>query len=188
LWEASYKSGFCPWQRQTLNPAYAIWFDQQLVRGTTVVVPGCGTSLEPVEFARHGAIVTCLDIAPSAIEMQRVSFKQHKLDGLFVCADLAKWRPQEPVDVIYEQTCLCAIHPYQRHDYEHFAHDVLKPGGTFFGLFMQTGGKGGPPFHCAMEDMKALFPGGRWDWQQEEAVKSTHPLGVTELGYKLRRL
>jgi methyl halide transferase len=187
LWEQSYKSGFYPWQRQTLNAAFRTWFDGGMTKGSTVLIPGCGTSLEPLEFAVQGAAVTCLDIAPSAIEMQRRLFEKQNQTGTFICADLAMMRPITPVDIIYEQTCLCAIQPERRPDYERFVYDSLRPSGTLFALFMQTRGPGGPPFHCAIEDMRHLFSADRWHWDSGKGLRSEHPLGVTELGYVLTR-
>jgi methyl halide transferase len=190
LWEQSYKSGFYPWQRQNLNPAFNHWFgggNTDHLKDGTILVPGCGTSLEPLEFAKRGARVICMDIAPSAIEIQKHIFLDRNQNGIFVCADLEKWRPTAPVDIVYEQTCLCAIQPKLRRDYENFVYDSLRPRGTLFALFMQTRGSGGPPFHCDVDEMKKLFSANRWQWDASDAIKSEHPLGVTELGYVLTR-
>jgi methyl halide transferase len=188
MWEASYKSGFHPWQRREINPAFRAWFNKDAsLEGLSVLVPGCGTSLEPVEFAKRGARVTCLEIAPTALEDQRRQFGEAALQGQMIVADVTVWSPPEHFDVIYEQTCLCAMPPKDRSAYEQFAFRALKSSGALYCLFMQTGGSGGPPFHCDIAQMKALFSPARWNWAPDSPIRSNHPLGVHELGFVLKR-
>ena len=62
----------------------------------------------------------------------------------------------------------------------------LRPGGTLLALFMQTTDPDGPPFHCAIDQMQQLFDPSRWEWHGT-ALRSDHPLGVYELGFRLTR-
>ena len=48
----------------------------------------------------------------------------------------------------------------------------------------QTGEAGGPPFHCDLDAMAELFAPNRWVWENTP-LRSEHPLGVYELGYRL---
>ena len=86
-------------------------------------------------------------------------------------------------------TALCAIDPAMRHDYAERLWSWLKPGGKLYALFMQTGQAGGPPFHCELADMRALFPAERWAWPDEIEVRTAHPSreGLHELGFVLMR-
>jgi methyl halide transferase len=152
-----------------------------------VLVPGCGTSLEPVEFAKRGALVTCLEIAPTALQDQRRQFERAKQAGNMIVADVAAWLPMQSFDLIYEQTCLCAMPPKDRNAYERFASRALKPSGLLYGLFMQTQGVGGPPYHCDVTEMRDLFSKEGWHWHNQPPFRSDHPLGVHELGFVLRR-
>ena len=186
-WERSYQVGNAPWQRSGVNPAFHRWFDGQALNGSRVLVPGCGTSHEPVEFARLGARVTAIDIAPSAIATQQRAFRAAGVTGDLVCADIHSWRGQEPFDIVYEQTCLCAIEPAERVSYEATVAAALRQDGELFALFMQTGSRGGPPFHCDLSDMRALFGEPRWTWPSASPLRSDHPVGVIELGFVLRR-
>ena len=184
-WESSYRSGFAPWQRSGLNPAFAHWFDQPnnfAFKGTRILVPGCGTSLEPVEFARRGAVVTSIDVAPSAIAFQNEQFRKAGVVGQNICDDVLTWRSKQPFDLVYEQTCLCAILPSERVAYATMAKCNLRRGGRLYALFMQTGGRGGPPFHCDLSEMASLFSDTVWRWSGEKPFRSNHPLGVYELG------
>ena len=191
-WEKRFIDGQTPWLRPGLNPAFEAWFmgaSGPELAGVQVIVPGFGTSLEPLEFARRGAIVMGLDIAPSAVVFQRKVFAEAGLSGDFSLGSLAVQRARLPADLIYEQTCLCAIEPADRAAYEAFAHAALKPGGKLYALFMQnTLRPGGPPFHCDLAEMHVLFAPDRWSWPKEPPFRSDHPNGMHELGFVLTRL
>jgi len=52
-----------------------------------VLEVGCGAGVDLARFARGGAIVTGVDLAPSAIELARANFDQQGLRGEFQVAD-----------------------------------------------------------------------------------------------------
>jgi SAM-dependent methyltransferase len=52
-----------------------------------VLEVGCGAGVDLARFARGGAIVTGVDVAPSAIELARANFEQQGLHGTFYVAD-----------------------------------------------------------------------------------------------------
>ena len=56
-------------------------------RGRRVLEVGCGAATDLARFARGGAIVTGVDLAPSAIELARTNFAQQGLHGEFHVAD-----------------------------------------------------------------------------------------------------
>jgi SAM-dependent methyltransferase len=56
-------------------------------RGRMVLEVGCGAGVDLARFARGGAIVTGVDLAPSAIELARANFEQQVLAGHFEVAD-----------------------------------------------------------------------------------------------------
>lgn len=189
-WEQSYRSGSLPWLRHELSPAFSVWFGPETspsLRGKRVLVPGCGTSLEPLEFARRGAQVTCVDIAPTALAAQAKSFGKESLEANLVVSDILAWRSGQAFDIIYEQTCLCAIEVGQRAAYAATLEAELQHGGDLYALLMQTNGRGGPPFHCGLAEMKKLFPADRWLWPVEEPFRAEHPIGLHELGFVLTR-
>jgi SAM-dependent methyltransferase len=128
------------------------------------------------------------DIAPSAITVQRQAFEEAGHKGEFIAQDFLSWQSgAHSFDLAYEQTCLCAVGRDQRQAYEEAMWDALRPGGKLFALFMQTGGRGGPPFHCGLKEMKDIFTLGRWDWDEAPPFRSDHPIGVHELGTVLRK-
>ncbi|HZP47934.1 MAG TPA: class I SAM-dependent methyltransferase [Vicinamibacterales bacterium] len=56
-------------------------------RGRTVLEVGCGAGVDLARFARGGASVTGVDLAPSAIALARTNFEQQGLRGAFEVAD-----------------------------------------------------------------------------------------------------
>ena len=56
-------------------------------RGQTVLDVGCGAGVDLARFAKGGAIVTGVDLAPSAIALAKANFDQQGLRGTFEVAD-----------------------------------------------------------------------------------------------------
>ena len=56
-------------------------------RGRSVLDVGCGAGIDLARFARGGANVTGVDIAPSAVALARANFAQQKLPGHFEVAN-----------------------------------------------------------------------------------------------------
>lgn len=52
-----------------------------------VLEVGCGAGVDLARFAKGGAVVTGVDLAPSAIELARANFAQQQLTGAFHVAD-----------------------------------------------------------------------------------------------------
>ena len=103
-------------------------------------------------------------------------------------ANLLEWEPADRFDAIYDQTFLCALPPAAWPEYELRLHRWIKPDGTLFILFMQTHTAGGPPFHCDMNAMRALFPAERWRWPEHLDPQVEHPSGRSEQPAVLRPL
>ncbi|MGH9906661.1 MAG: methyltransferase domain-containing protein, partial [Pyrinomonadaceae bacterium] len=97
------------------------------------------------------------------------------------------WDPEQTFDAIYEQTCLCALPPKLWPEYCERLYRWLKPDGKVFALFMQTNEPGGPPYHCDINEMRALFSHNEWIWPDEPPMKVPHPVGFYELGAVLER-
>jgi cyclopropane fatty-acyl-phospholipid synthase-like methyltransferase len=185
-WEGRYQRGEMGWDRKGINPLMESWVAASLAPGSSILVPGCGHGYEVIELARMGFNVTGIDIAPTPVARMRRELDSEGLHAEVVQVDMFDFVPASPFDAIYEQTSLCAIQPEQREAYENRLHAWLKPGGSLFALFMQTGIAGGPPFHCDVNAMRELFPQSRWEWEADSR-HSPHPSGRHELGYRLIR-
>jgi hypothetical protein len=71
---------------------------------------------------------------------------------------------------------------------------ALEPTRSLWALFMQAPRAGaregrveGPPYHCDINAMRALFPSDRWEWPTPPYASVPHPMGVTELAVQLVR-
>lgn len=186
-WEEKYQANTIPWDRGGASPALQRWLDADASAHGRILVPGCGRGHEVVELARHGFLVTGLDIAPTALKLLETELVASGVTATLVCADALLWHPDTAFDAIYEQTCLCALQPGLWPAYERQLFDWLKPGGHLYALFMQTGREGGPPFHCELADMRDLFPSSRWIWPDSEPERESHPNGLFELATVLVR-
>jgi ubiquinone/menaquinone biosynthesis C-methylase UbiE len=51
------------------------------VRGRSLLELGCGIGLDTVEFARHGASVTALDLSPACVDLARRLLSYHSLEA-----------------------------------------------------------------------------------------------------------
>ncbi len=107
---------------------------------------------------------------------------------------LGAWQPDRPFDAVYEQTCLCALYPDHWRAYADQLHRWLAPNGKLFALFVQVARPGaaegaiqGPPYHCDINAMRALFPAPNWSWPKPPYPRVTHPAGFAELAVVLER-
>lgn len=179
-WEEKYRASTTPWDRGESSPALHEWLASGVLRPGAVLIPGCGRGHEALDLARAGFQVTALDIAPTALKLLQAQLDRAGLSAELVCADALDWHPAAPFDAIYEQTCLCALDPGHWPDYERQLHAWLKPGGLLCALFMQTGRAGGPPHHCGLPDMRALFREDRWTWTEQPHQQVPQPDGIFE--------
>jgi hypothetical protein len=164
-WEARYRSGQTGWQRTEINPVCRAWLADGTLPPGRVLVPGAGRSLEPLAMAEAGRQVTVVDIAESAVAFQ--SGRLAPFGGSALRGDLFDYTPAAPFDAVYEQTCLCALPPALWERYAACLTAWVRPGGTLGALFLQTDREGGPPFHCDLARMRALFPAALWAWPDD---------------------
>ena len=174
-WERKFRDSETPWERPGLHPAVAVWQDRLVQSpGASVIIPGCGRAPELVHFAGLGLDVTGADLSETASGFQRDALARAGVTATLELGDVLAFRPDRPVDFVWEQTFLCAIHPHLRERYETALHDWLKPGGSLLALFMQKDERGGPPYGCSLDAMRTLFPEERWHWPAE-ADFQPHP-------------
>ena len=193
FWQQRFETGETPWDRGAAHPQLSRWLDEGLISSSLrIVVPGCGSGHEMLALAQAGIAPIGLDYAPAAVALARERLGD--LPGTVEQADVLEWMPQPPLDRIYEQTCLCALHPDHWRRYADQLQRWLKPGGILLALFMQArrdvAGQGfveGPPYHCDINAMRSLFPASLWDWPTPPYAAISHPSGWNELPVALTR-
>ena len=97
-------------------------------RGRSVLEVGCGAAVDLARFARGGARVTGVGIAPSAIALARANFEQQGLAGTLEVADGEQLPlPDNAFDLVYAH----GVVQYTAHPDRLVGecHRVLKPGG-----------------------------------------------------------
>jgi SAM-dependent methyltransferase len=186
-WESRYQQGETGWDRGRVSPALDYWFGGGNGQPCRVLVPGCGRGYEAAILAARGFDVTAVDIAPSAVQHLRALLDREGVEAQVVEADLLHWEASEPFDAVYEQTCLCALDPTTWPAYAGRLRRWLRPSGSLFAQFMQTGREGGPPFHCDLSTMRRLFTAPAWRWPGAGPLRIDHPNGLHELGLQLVR-
>jgi SAM-dependent methyltransferase len=194
FWDKRFAEGDTPWDRGAANPQLGIWLASGALKPCRIAVPGCGAGHEVAALAQAGFDVTALDYAPEAIARTRERLDGAGLRAAVIEADVLEWRPEQPFDAIYEQTCLCALYPDQWRAYADQLSRWLRPGGQLFALFVQLlrpdaaeGFIQGPPYHCDIHGMRALFPETQWKWPKPPYARTTHPRGLAELAVILDR-
>ena len=97
-------------------------------RGHRVVEVGCGAGVDLARFAKGGAEVTGVDLAPSAIDLARANFEQQGLRGEFHVADGEQLPfPDASFDLVYAHGVVqYTAHPQQL---VNECRRVLTPGG-----------------------------------------------------------
>ena len=192
FWNDCYADGKTGWDRGEVHPALMQFLENGTLTPCSIIVPGCGRGYEVIELARRGFQVTALDIATEPVRQLRRQLEDCDTSSQVLQKSFFDYRPTKPVDWVYEQTCLCAIDPSLRTRYEQTIFDWLKPNGKLALLLVQKSENpfAGPPFHCDLDETKALFPENRWQWSDDkDAVRFEHPSGrMFELAYVLTKL
>ena len=194
FWDKRFAEGDTPWDRGTVNPQLGIWLASKSLKPCRILVPGCGSGYEVAVLAQAGFDVTALDYSPEAIVRTQAKLDADGVKATVIEADALAWQPEKPFESIYEQTCLCALYPDQWRDYADQLHRWLAPNGKLFALFVQfmppgaaSGAIEGPPYHCDINAMRALFPEPLWSWPKPPYPRTTHPRGLEELAVILER-
>ncbi len=200
FWQERFEKQETRWDRGAPSPQLLSWLDSGALQPCRIAVPGCGGGWEVAELARRGFEVTGLDYTPAAVERTRALLLSQGLHAEVQQADVLTHTPDSPFDAVYEQTCLCAIHPDHWTTYARQLRAWIRPGGTLWALFMQMpravaveqGVVEGPPYHCDINAMRALFAASGqergWDWPKPPYPQVKHPSLAHELAVPLRRL
>lgn len=174
FWSESYDSGpgwdigrAHPYLCQKLNKedaSEADWLSQLAPKESSarLLVPGAGGGHDAHFLSElHGRntsplwSVEALDFAEEAIKLFQSQYPDSQVDYKKVDVfDYLKKQNDNSVDAIFEHTFLCAISPEDREEYLKQLHRVLRPGGSYFGLFFLLEHHGGPPFAVTQWELR----------------------------------
>ena len=195
FWQERFEKKETGWDRGSPSPQLLAWLDSGELQPCRIAVPGCGTGWEVVELAKRGFDVIGIDYTAAAVQKTRALVDAQGLKAEVIQADVLNYQPQNKFDAIYEQTCLCAIHPEHWLTYSQQLVKWLKPEGSLWVMFMQMlrpaaseeGVIHGPPYHCDINAMRALFSEKAWIWPKPPYAKVAHPNFSHELALRLVR-
>ena len=194
FWQDHFDKGHTPWDRGAASPQLLQWLDSGELKPCRIAVPGCGKGWEVAELATRGFEVVGIDYTVGAVTETQALLTAQNLLAEIVQANVLSYTPTPLFDAVYEQTCLCALDPEHWIAYAEQLARWVKPGGTLYMLFMQVdrpgakeGLKQGPPFHCDINAMHALFNSRSWHWPDTLPTIVSHPNGWHELAIRLER-
>jgi SAM-dependent methyltransferase len=195
FWQQRFDAGQLPWDRGGTSPRLLAWLADGSLQPCRIAVPGCGSGHEVVALAQAGFEVTAIDYTPGAVAATEERLRRAGVRARVVQADVLDWQPASPLDAIYEQTCLCALHPDHWVAYGTQLHRWLIPGGQLALLAMQAPREGaregrieGPPYHVDVHALRALLPSQDWNWPRPPFDTEAHPSnGWFELALTLNR-
>lgn len=194
FWQKHFDQGNTPWDRGLASPQLLNWISSKTLTPCRIAVPGCGKGWEVVELARQGFDVIGIDYTAGAVKETQSLLARHSLEATVTEADVLDYMPDQLFDAVYEQTCLCALEPDHWLTYTEQLARWIKPGGRLYILFMQVNRPGaqngqvqGPPFHCDINAMHALFNSRYWQWPDVLPTVVPHPSGWHELATNLVR-
>lgn len=103
------------------------------LKGKSVLEVGCGIGLDALEYARHGAKVTGIDLSPVCISLARRYFSYHDLDGALELANAESLPFQDDAFdmAVARQILMFTPNPDAAVGE---IHRVLKPGGSVVAL------------------------------------------------------
>jgi SAM-dependent methyltransferase len=190
-WEDCYQRGHTPWDKGGASPPLLdLLADGRAcgalrVASARVLVPGCGTGhdVRALAAAIPGAEVIGLDVSPTALVAAREAPAARNED--YLLGDLFTIGPEalpggEPVDLVWEHTCFCAIDPIQRAAYVEAVAGLLVPGGALWGVFYldpyddEHHPGEGPPHGTSVEELHERF-GARFAILEEWSPARTYP-------------
>jgi SAM-dependent methyltransferase len=158
FWEARWQSGETRWDHGRPSPPLVQYVEGHAPPAGKVLVPGAGGGHDAHYLAQYGALVTALDISPTALKRARQAYPHPGIR--YVEGDLLQpdsdWAGS--FDWIVEHTCLCALPPEKWPAYAASVHRLLRPGGHYLAVFYRRPhSKEGPPFGIHEDQILDLF-------------------------------
>ena len=153
-WRQRWREGNTPWNLGRPAPELVAVLNGWQPVGRALV-PGCGHGHEVSLLQDLGWDAVGLDVAPEALAAAR----QRDPRPQWRCGDLLNPPPTwwGTFDLVLEHTCFCALPPRCRPTCGQAVARLLRPGGTFLGLFWCHSRPDGPPFGATPEELEACF-------------------------------
>lgn len=179
-WNARYATDDDRWTLPGAPPVL-----ERLIQGYRerhrVLVPGAGRGHDAFAWAQAGHEVVALDFAPLAVAAMRERVREQ---GVFI--DVREADVTAPpvelrghIDLVWEQTCLCALPAAQRRPYLEAMATILRPGGSMIALLWHHDDPGGPPYDMPPVLVEQLVAG-LFTIRKRERVEAELSMRATE--------
>lgn len=188
-WEQAWKEARTPWDAGASPPVLG-----ELVRGGTLprgraLVPGCGAGYDVLTLASEERVAIGVDLAPTAaarFEQLRVDHGIPASQAVYEVVDFFDYTPEEPFDLIWDYTFLCALDPSLREAWAEQMDRLLAANGELLTLIfpvVERPPDEGPPYPMTPRLVQELLEG-RFHAAELQPVEISHPsrLGKEWLG------
>ncbi len=157
FWSSAYVEKKDGWELGEASPVlkhFGVppWLD----KNSKILVPGAGRGHDAVYFESKGLNVTALDLVQNAVEGFRKIYPLSKIGYLLEDFFSFSEKNTAQFDAVFEHTIFCAIDPTLREKYLRGVLNLLKPQGTYFGIFFREMWLGGPPFGMTQWQLREL--------------------------------
>lgn len=180
-WETAWREGRTGWDAGASPPILRELIAEGRVPAGRVIVPGCGSGYDVFSLAGNGRTVIGMDLAPSAAQrFERVRTEQGISPDVarIEIADFFEFELNQPFDVMWDYTFLCALHPSMREQWAARVAQLIGPGGSVFTLIFPVDPSRpddeGPPFRLSPEIVSELLKAD-FACQFMEPVTRSHP-------------
>ncbi|MEZ4335488.1 MAG: class I SAM-dependent methyltransferase [Sandaracinaceae bacterium] len=160
--EAIYAAGIAStmWDRDAPDAALVRWAGE----ATRAVDLGCGTGTHALWLAHRGVRVDAVDFSSRAVSALRRRARDARLDLGVEQADVLRWRPSAPYDLVVDYGCFHSLPIEARARYAEVVAEAAAPGATFVLMAMSPrwpiDWRLLGPHHVRRRDVRAVFAGG----------------------------
>jgi SAM-dependent methyltransferase len=179
-WEEAWQEGRTGWDAGVSSPALRKLVQRDDLPGGRALVPGCGSGYDVFTLARAGWTAVGLELAATAAQR----FKEVRADAALrseqaqiAIGDFFEWEPDQPFDLIWDYTFLCAIEPEMREAWAKKMSELLAPEGQLVTLIFPVDpsrGDEGPPYQMSPDLVTELLTPGFENLEMTK-VDESHP-------------
>ncbi|MCB9592480.1 MAG: methyltransferase domain-containing protein [Sandaracinaceae bacterium] len=194
-WEQAWREGRTGWDAGASAPALVELVERGVLPDGRALVPGCGAGYDVFTLTSKKRRGIGIDIAPTARarfeavrdELRGVAGRARLITGDFFAFE------DEPFDVIFDYTFLCALDPSVRPQWAKKMDALLRPDGELVTLVFPVVDAPplgqGPPFPVQPDDVRALLEPLGFEAIELAPVTRSHPgrEGMEHLGRWRRR-
>lgn len=154
FWDERFERGFTPWDRGEV-PQGLRDFVGRAERPLPSLIPGCGAAYELAFLCESGWDAVAIDFSPAAVAVARAAVGPWHARVLE--ADFFSYRPQRPLELIYERAFLCALPRVMWPRVAARWAELLAPGALLAGFFFFDDAPKGPPFGIGEQELGDLL-------------------------------